>query len=185
LSATGRKYLRAPRGTGFLYVSKEVLNQIEPVFLDLHAAAWVNPDNYSLREDARRFENWESNCAGKAGLYSAVAYALQWGLENIQARVTTLADNLRQQLQEVPLVTVQDIGKDKSGIVTFTMQGKDLPALKAFLRERKINVSVTTRTSTLLDMDNRNLKEMVRASVHYYNSEEEIGYFCQVLRGIR
>jgi cysteine desulfurase / selenocysteine lyase len=181
LSATGRKYLRGPRGTGFLYVSQEVLEQVEPVFLDLHAASWVSPSEYKISEDARRFENWEANYAGKAGLYAAVDYALQWGIANIQERVVTLADSLREQLGAIKGVTVQDIGKEKCGIVTFTLKGKTANEIKAYLRQHKINVSVTTRTSTMLDMDDRRLTEMVRSSVHYYNSEAEISRFEQVL----
>jgi selenocysteine lyase/cysteine desulfurase len=181
LSATGRKYLRGPRGTGFLYVREGVIERLEPPMLDLHAATWVDTDRYEIRGDARRFENWETNFAGKIGLGVAVDYALGWGLEAIWARVQALAGHLRQALANVPGVIVRDIGALQCGIVTFTVDGLSAEAAKARLTRDNINVTVTTTFGTRLDMQARGLSQMLRASVHYYNNEDEIAQLCEAL----
>jgi cysteine desulfurase/selenocysteine lyase len=184
LSATGRKYLRGPRGTGFLYVRRSLLERLEPPFLDLHAAVWTARDRYEMRSDARRFENWECNAAGKIGLGVAVDYALDLGLEAIRERVFALGERLRAQLRAIPGVVVQDLGRERCGIVSFTTEQMAADALQAALRSRAINVSVSTVTSTRLDMEARGLTQLVRASAHYYNSEEELDRFCAAVERI-
>ena len=182
LSTTGRKYLRGPRGTGFLYIRRELGQRLEPPFLDLHAATWVAPDRYEIRRDARRFENWETNYAGKVGLGVAIDYALGWGLGAIWDRVQTLSSALRSGLEAIPGVTVRDIGSEQCGIVTFTADGMGAREIQEALAARSMNVTISTVTSTRFDMEARGLDEVVRASVHYYNDEAEIKRFCEGVR---
>jgi cysteine desulfurase / selenocysteine lyase len=184
LSVTGRKYLRGPRGTGFLYVRKDRIAELEPTFLDLHAARWITPDTYEIDPTAKRYENWEFYIAGVIGLGVAVDYALGWGMEVIHQRVVGLAEELRRSLAAIPGVTVTDIGAQKCGITTFTKAGVPNLEIKAALARKNINVSVSGRGSTLLDMDKRGLADVVRASVHYYNDEEEIGRFCEAVEAL-
>lgn len=182
LTSTGRKYVRGPRGTGLLFVDRQVLGELEPPFLDLHAAQWVSEDRFEIRPDARRFENWEAFVAGKIGLGVALDYALQWGLEPIRNRVVTLAHELRSRLQEIDGVGVHDLGSTKCGIVSFSVNGRDPADVQQTLAEHNINVSVSPVEYTRLDMEQRGLQcGLVRASVHYYNTVEEVDYFSRVL----
>jgi cysteine desulfurase / selenocysteine lyase len=184
LSTTGRKFLRGPRGTGFLYVRRELCQRLQPPFLDLHAATWVARDRYDIRADARRFENWETNFAGKVGLGVAIDYARDWGMAAIWDRVRSLASTLREELEEIPGVTVRDIGAERCGIVTFTVDGVEARQVQQALAGQAMNVTTSTVDSTRFDMETRGLNEIVRASVHYYNDEAEIERFCEGVRVI-
>ena len=181
LSATGRKFLRGPRGTGFLYVRRGLLDRLEPPFLDLHAARWTAPDRYEIRPDARRFENWETNYAGKIGLGVAVDYALSWGLDAIEERVTALAEGLRDRLRATDGVRVHDQGLRRCGIVTFTVDGVPSAAVQQALSERGVNTSVSPVEYAQLDLPGRRLPDLVRASVHYYNVEDELDLLVDAL----
>lgn len=184
LSATGRKFLRGPRGSGFLYASKRIIDQLHPPMIDMLGAEWVEIDSYRLRPDARRFENWESNYSAKLGLGRAIDYALDIGLEAIDAEVSRLADRLRGLLEEIPGVQLRDIGKRKCGIITFTLDGAPAAEIETRFRENNIHVSVTTPSGTLIDARRRQLPDMVRASVHYFNCESELERCASLLKDI-
>jgi selenocysteine lyase/cysteine desulfurase len=182
LSVTGRKYLRGPRGTGFLYARRASTSHIEPVFLDNHAARWTEDDAYTVRDDARRFENWERYVAGVIGLKAATDQASELGMAAIWARLRELADGLRARLSTVKGVTLTDLGQVKGGIVTFSVAGADHAALRHQLRTgHAINVTVSTQFSSRLDLRGRGLVNVMRASVHVYNTEEELDRFVAAL----
>jgi len=184
LSGTGRKFLRGPRATGFLYVRRDALARLEPPLVDMHAAQWESRDRYVWRDDARRFENWESNCATKIGLGVAVDYALGWGLDAIRERTFALAADLRERLAAVPGVTVRDAGAVLSGITTFTVEGRDAEVVREALLARRMNTSVVRVENARLDLEPRGLERMVRASVHYYNTEDEVERFVAAVRDV-
>ena len=184
LSGTGRKFLRGPRGTGFLYVRQEIMGQIDPPFIDLLSATWTGDNSYEFAAGARRFENWESYVAGRVGLMAAVSYARSIGLDAIEARVTQLASALRDQLSQINGVSVHDLGQRKCGIVTFLKVGIDPTEMARRLLEQKINVSVSSLPSARLDLEPRNLSSLTRASVHYFNTEDEIARFVEAIRAM-
>lgn len=184
LSGTGRKFLRGPRGTGFLYVRRSMLERIDPPFVDLLSAKWTAHNSYEFAAGAKRFENWESNVAGRVALGEAVRYAKAIGLNHIETRVAKLADVLREALSDIKGVQVRDLGQTKCGIVTFTKEGRDPQFIEERLREKGINVSVALMTSARLDLEARNLSSLVRASIHFFNTEDEISRFVQAVKNI-
>jgi selenocysteine lyase/cysteine desulfurase len=181
LSATSRKYLRGPRGMGLLYVSDHALERCEPPFLDLHAATWTSDSTYTIRSDAKRFENWETNVAAKLGLGAAVDYALEQGLENTWPRIQALADKLRRELRASDGVHGHDKGAVQGGIVTFTVDGRTADQVKSALSNAGINTSISLPEYARYDLVHRGLPAVVRASVHYYNTDAEIDQLLDVL----
>ena len=184
LSTTGRKYLRAPRGTGFLYVRKEIQDSLKILFMDGHTAQLINENAFEIRNDARRFELFEKSRALTLGLGKAVEYAMNIGVGRIWQRIQFLAAVMRRQLGDIDGITVHDNGEQKSGIVTFTVDGVGSSHVKSELGEKKIHVSVGLAKSTLIYMNRNSLSTVVRASVHYYNTEEEINRMCEALESI-
>ncbi|MEO1194450.1 MAG: aminotransferase class V-fold PLP-dependent enzyme [Pseudomonadota bacterium] len=185
LSGTGRKFLRGPRGTGFLYARKGALDQLVPLNIDLHSARWLDAEHYELLPSARRFENWEFNEAAVLGLGAAVDYALALSTEAIEQRVTWLARRLRVILREEVGLPVYDLGQQQCGIVTFSLPDRSAEEAMLDLRRRGVNVSVADTRGALLDATRRDLPDMIRASVHYYNTEEEFETFTRVLAETR
>ncbi len=184
LTATGRKYLRGPRGTGFLYARQSTTQSIEPHVLDLSSATWCDTDDYEVRNDARKFETWERSPAGQIGLTHAIEYLNGLGISSVWERISELARQMREKLQSLEKLQVQDEGLVRSGIVSFTVQGMQTGAVKTALHFAGINVSIAYQSASLIDMRQRQLPSIIRASVHYYNTTEEIDTFIAKLKDI-
>lgn len=184
LSATGRKFLRGPRGTGFLYVRRPLLQQLEPPMIDHFAAPWVSRDHYQLRDDARRFETWENNYAARLGLGAAVDYAFTIGLGPIEQRCRLLADRLRNGLGAISGITIRDLGRAPGAIVSFTMDGLEADAIVRSAAAAGITIGASDPASTRIDAEVRALPPLVRASSHYYNTEAEIDRLIALLAGL-
>lgn len=182
LTATGRKFLRAPRGTGFLFVRPHLAERLVPSCSG--GADWTGPDTYVLPERAARFESYERSVAGVLGLGAAVDYCLALGLEAIERRVTTLADRLRTQLSTIDGVTVRDLGTRRCGIVTFTVDGSDAVAVRDALAAERVHVWTTGARFAQIDLPSRGIDTMVRASVHYLNTDDEIDATLELVQRI-
>jgi selenocysteine lyase/cysteine desulfurase len=175
LSATARKFLRGPRGIGFLYAADRVLDAgAYPITVDMHGATWSEPDRFTLTPDARRFESWEISYALVAGVAAAAAYALEVGVPVAAARASELATYARERLAALPGVRVLDRGPELCAIATAEVAGRDAASVKLALRARGINTSATDREDAVIDMDHKGARSALRISPHYYNTPDEI-----------
>ena len=183
LSATGRKFLRGPRGSGLLYVSDRALAAgYEPLFIDMRGARWVGPEDYRQVETAARFEDWEFSYATLLGSAAAIRYALTVGIDVIAERTPALGVALRERLAELDGVRIFDRGRRRCAIVTFTVDGWNSEVLMTELRRRRINSSVSAREHALYDFTDKGVEACVRMSPHYYNTEQEVNEVVDAVR---
>ena len=178
LSSTGRKFLRGPRGTGFLYVSDRVISEkIEPLFIDMQGATWTGTETYEVQMSGKRFEEWECSYATLVGLTEAVRYANKIGIDKIQARNAVLSSTLRNNLSKINGVKVMDRGSNLSSIVTFHIEGIELDAFCEHLKQNTVRHAVAYKQHALIDLSDKGVDWVVRLSPHYFNTlaEMEIG----------
>ena len=183
LCGTGRKYLRGPRGTGFLFASAKARQATEPVFVDNHSALWRQPNSYAINSSALRYESWERNIAGKIGFAKAIGYANGIGMKNIEERVRALANEFSSKLASLTNIEVFEQSNQRSGIVTFQKRGFDAANLADRLRAVSINTSVSKAQNAQLDLAKNNTGDVNRASIHYYNTSAEIDRFVEAVDG--
>ena len=186
LSATARKFLRGPRGAGFLWVSDRALDAgLSPLFPDLRGADWVDGDLFQPAPDARRFETWEFSWGLVLGTGEAARYALELGLDDIRERTRALATELRRRLHEVPGVRVLDRGPELCAIVTAHVDGWAPKDLVLELRRRGINASAQTRLDAVLDYDAKGVDGALRVSPHYFNTSADVDALLDALGEIQ
>lgn len=185
LSATARKFLRGPRGIGFLYVADRSLARGDhPLYVDMRGAKWTAPDELSLVDDARRFEDWEFPYALVLGLGAAIEHAQSVGVARAGARAAALAAYLRTRVMQLHGVRVLDRGRDQCAIVTLDVAGQDAGTIVEQLRHRHINTAASLAWYGLIDMAEKRAESALRLSPHYYNTVEEVDAAIEALREI-
>ena len=185
LCGSGRKYLRGPRGTGFLFVKTKILQSLEPIFLDLHSASWRDSKSYEFIQNAKMFECYEKNIAAMIGLSTAVQYLSKLGIDAIEERISHLSSILIAGLSELKDTKVLEKSHHRSGIITFTKDYIDAKILKGELQKRNINVSVCKQKNAQLDLGTELTGDVTRVSLHYYNTQQEVSKFLQALAKIK
>lgn len=181
-SATFRKFLRGPRGTGFLFISDRVLESgLHPLFIDLQSAIWTGNATYRLADSARKFELWERAHALVLGARAATEYALAVNPVHIEQRVCHLAKELRQKLELVDKIDVLDRGPALGGIVTLHVPGWHPNNLKAVLDQANINCSLVHMESARFDFQERGIEWALRLSPHYYNLDADLDEVTGIL----
>jgi selenocysteine lyase/cysteine desulfurase len=185
LAGTARKFLRGPRGIGFLYVSDRMLEEGRaPLLPDMRGARWTGPDAFELAPDARRFENWEFAYALVLGMGAAARMAREVGIEEAMRHNRFLAIRLREELGEMPGVRVLDRGPELCAIVTAEVAGWEADDLVVALRDRGVNTSGVSASSALLDMQDKGAATALRISPHYSTTADEVDRALQALRSV-
>jgi selenocysteine lyase/cysteine desulfurase len=170
LSCGGHKWLMAPLGTGFLYVKRELLDVIRPVYV-----SWLSMKNPfdlfryepDLRDDAGRFEYSAPNMIGIVGMKHAVRLLLDVGIERIESHVLSLLAHLEERLFEIGIESLSSFPPhESSGISLLRVPNAD--ALFKELTEKNISVSVR--------------EDALRVSPHFYNSPDEIEMLVAVIK---
>ena len=185
LAATGRKFLRGPRGTGFLALSGRALAKLNPAYPDMFGSTWLGGESYESNPDASRFQTFEMSYAGLLGLGVAADHALGIGLPAIRERIGYLAQTLRSLLDEVPGVRVLDVGTEKTGIVVFATSDEDAGTRAAELRSQGITVVPVSRPTNPNDYDSYQSACVLRASPHIYNTEADLQALARALSSVR
>ena len=183
LTATGRKFMRGPRGSGFLYVSDRVLNEgLTPLFTEQCGAEWTEEFGYRIIDSAVRFERWERNCGNMLGLAKAAEIINEIGMENIEKSNYELQLFTREQLGKLSNIKCTDIGKDLCNIITFTSADGSINRIVDLFSTHNVSYSISGINSALIDFTKRQLTEVVRISPHYFNTEEEINMLMEILK---
>lgn len=185
LSATARKFMRGPRGMGFMFASDRALARGDhPLFVDMRGARWIEAGKYEVHPTARRYEDWEFPYALVLGQAAAARYSLDVGVETAQARAWALAARLRDALGAMPGVRVLDRGASRCAIVTMAAERMHADAIVRALADRGINTVSSLREFGIYDFDAKRVQSAVRLSPHYYNTEGEVDAAVAALREI-
>ncbi len=184
MTGTSRKFLRGPRGIGFLYVNEHARSVMDPIVLTNQSAEWTRKDAYTLRKDARVFEAWERSVVNQLGFTAAVDYLLDIGVDAATNQIARNALYLRKKLADCATVKMACPPSATSAIITFNLEGKTPVDVKARLAEQGIAVQIASVVHTRLDLERRGIDSAVRVSPHYYTSQSDMDRFIEAIQAL-
>lgn len=184
MTGTSRKFLRGPRGIGFLHVGKKARSVMEPVVLTNQSAEWTSASDYTLRQDARVFEAWERSVANQLGFSAAIDYLLELGVNEATAQIAQNAAYLRERIADMKNVKVECPANAASAIITFNVDGHTPSEVKNTLEQQNIAVQTASVVHTRLDLEERGITAAVRVSPHYYNDVGEMDTLLAALESL-
>jgi cysteine desulfurase / selenocysteine lyase len=136
LFGTSRKWLRGPRGLGFLYVNQPLIGKLRPTNMGYPAGRWIDCEEYEIASGIDRLHLGDYPYALLAGLTESVRYARSIGIENIAERNRKLGGQCRQALSQVPGLQLYDSTQGLTGTVPFNLRGVGaLGTVKGLLKE--------------------------------------------------
>lgn len=186
--AVGRKYLRGPAGTAFLYIKKNHITNIRPSFISYNTGEWnFSKNTYQDSEAINRFMPGEANIPGIIGLNEAVEYLFEiGGFPQIEDRVNLLTDYLLRNLRSISNIEIYGpeslVGR--AGLVAFNIKNMKPIEVTKLLYENDIVVQPFSRPKCPGPLDMYGVDSVVRLSLHYWNTEKEIDKVVNTLKQI-
>ena len=179
LVGSGRKYLRGPRGTGFIYINDKIREKINPMILDMKNAEIIG-DKIKINK-SNIFENFEFSPSLQLGFSKAIERVNNYGIKKIEQNIICKSKYFRNKLENFHQITFFENIDTLTGINTLKIKGIDSLQIYTYLLSKKILCSVTKSSSSLLYFQKLKVKDLLRISFHQYNSYDDIKYLVKCL----
>jgi len=176
LVGSGRKYLRGPRGTGFIFIKKKIKERINPLILDSHNSSLENKIKVTNKHI---FENFEYSPALKIGLSESINQINKVGIARIEENIRKKTIYFREKLKKNPKIITYENNNNFSGISTLNFQEEDPKRIFNHLLKKKILTSVTQKKKLLRPFKKKKILSALRVSIHYYNTYKQIDYLIE------
>jgi selenocysteine lyase/cysteine desulfurase len=180
LVCSGRKYLRGPRGTGFIYLNKKLNKKIHPSIIDLKNYI-VENKKLKITSYKRIFEVFEYSPALKLGLSNSINEINNYGMKKIEKKNKSLSEYFRRELSDYSNIKFYENLNKLSGINTLSIKNKSSQNIHSYLLKKKILTSISTYQTSTNYFKKKKIKYVLRISFHYYNQIKEIDFLVKCL----